>query len=38
MKKYIAPDMEVVELLADDILTGSDDKTGGFDGPWVPIG
>ena len=38
MKKYIAPDMEVTALLTEDILNGSDDKTGEFDGEWVPVG
>ena len=37
MKKYIAPEMEVTALLAEDILSGSD-NTGEFDGEWVPIG
>ena len=37
MKKYIAPEMEVTALLAEDILSASD-NTGEFDGEWVPIG
>ena len=38
MKNYVTPDIQIVELFEEDILSGSEDKTGPFDGEWVPLG
>lgn len=39
MEKYVSPEMEIIEIEAEDIVRTSDtsDNTGSFDGEWAPI-